>query len=171
MCPHGKVSRPEWSWVVQAFETTYVFKRERILALECEMARSDLELGYRLLEECIHSGRVSGRQLAQMMRGDPKFAEWLRARASARQTAPTLSERLAATFPIPVTAASPVAENTSLISLAAWLHRASKEAEAAADAIGAARLAQASAVVKEAADRERQEHSVPPARRIAANQQ
>jgi hypothetical protein len=135
------------------------------------MARSDLELEYKLLEECIHGGRVSSRQLAQMMRGDPKFAEWLRARASARQAAPTLSERLAGAFPIQATAALPVAENTSLITLAAWLHRASKEAEVAADAIGAARLAQASEVVKEAADRERQEPSVPAARRIAANQQ
>lgn len=134
------------------------------------MARSDLELGYRLLEECIHGGRVSGRQLAQMMRGDPKFAEWLRARASARRAAPTLSERLAATLPAETIAAAPAAENTSLISLAAWLHRASKEAEAAADAIGAARLAQASAVVKEAADRERQEQSAPAARPMAANQ-
>ena len=89
------------------------------------MARSDLELGYRLLEECIHGGRVSGRQLAQMMRGDPKFAEWLRARASARSKAPTFSERLAATFSTQATTASSgslVAEYTSLISLAAWLH-------------------------------------------------
>jgi hypothetical protein len=135
------------------------------------MARSDLELGYRLLEECIRAGRVSGRQRAQMMRGDPKFAEWLRARASARQAAPTLSERLAATLPTQATAAPAVTENTSLISLAAWLHRASKEAETAPDAIGAARLAQASAVVKEAADRERQEQSVPAPRPIAANQE
>jgi hypothetical protein len=135
------------------------------------MARSDLELGYRLLEECIHGGRVSGRQLAQMMRGDPKFAEWLSARASARQAAPTLSQRLAGAQPTQATAALPVAENTSLISLAAWLHRASKEAAAAANAIGSARLAQASAVVKEAADRERQAQSVPVARPIAANQQ
>ena len=137
------------------------------------MARSDLELGYRLLEACIHGGQVSGRQLAQMMRGDPKFAEWLRARASARPKAPTFSERLAATFSTQATAASSaslVAEYTSLISLAAWLHRASKEAEAAADAIGAARLAQASAVVKQAADRERQEQSVPAVRPIAANE-
>jgi hypothetical protein len=134
------------------------------------MARSDLELGYRLLEECIHGGRVTGRQLAQMMRGDPKFAEWLRARASARQKAPTLS-RWAATLATQATAPSLVAENTSLISLAAWLHRASQEAEAAEDAIGAARLAQASAVVKEAADREREEQSVPAPRPIAANQE
>jgi hypothetical protein len=135
------------------------------------MARSDLELAYRLLEECIHGGRVSGRQLAQMMRGDPKFAEWLRARASARQAAPTLSQRLAATHPTQATAALPVVENTSLISLAAWLHRASKDAAAAANAIGSARLAQASAVVKEAADRERQAQSVPALRPIAANQE
>lgn len=135
------------------------------------MARSDLELGYRLLEECIHGGRVSGRQLAQMMRGDPKFAEWLRARASARRAAPTLSERLTATLPPQATAATGVVENTSLISLAAWLYRASKEAEAAADAIGAARLAQASAVIKEAADRERQMQGVPAMRPIAANQE
>jgi hypothetical protein len=138
------------------------------------MARSDLELAYRLLEECIHNGQVSGRQLAQMMRGDAKFAEWLRARASARQRVPTFSERLAAaTFPTQTTAAPPVAEDAgsiSLISLAAWLHRASIQAEAAADEIGAVRLAHASAVVKEAADRERQEQSVPAARPIAANQ-
>jgi hypothetical protein len=82
-----------------------------------------------------------------------------------------LSERLAATTPTQAIAASPVAENTSLISLAAWLHRASKEAEAAADAIAAARLAQASAIVKGAADRERQEQNVPAARPIAANQE
>ena len=138
------------------------------------MARSDLELGYRLLEACIHGGQVSGRQLAQMMRGDPKFAEWLRARASARPKAPTFSERLAATFSTQATAASSaslVAEYTSLISLAAWLHRASKEAAAAANAIGSARLAQASAVVKEAAERERQAQSVPELRPIAANQE
>jgi hypothetical protein len=135
------------------------------------MARSDLELGYRLLEECIHGGRVSGRQLAQMMRGDPKFAEWLRARASARRAVSTLSERLSATLPTQATSAAPVLENTSLISLAAWLYRASKEAQAAADAIGAARLAQASAVVKGAADRERQEQGVPVLRPIAANQE
>jgi hypothetical protein len=106
-----------------------------------------------------------------MMRGDPKFAEWLRARASARRAAPTLSERLTATLPPQATAATGVVENTSLISLAAWLYRASKEAEAAADAIGAARLAQASAVIKEAADRERQMQGVPAMRPIAANQE
>lgn len=43
------------------------------------MARSDLDLD-KLLEECILSGQVSSRQLAQMMRGDPKFAAWLGAR-------------------------------------------------------------------------------------------
>jgi hypothetical protein len=134
------------------------------------MARSDLEVGYRLLEECILSGQVSSRRLAQMMRGDPKFAEWLRARTAARQRAPTLSERLAATLRTQTAAAPPVAEETSLISLAAWLHRASKQAEDAGDAIGAARLAQASEVVKGAADRERQEQSVPAPRPIAANE-
>jgi hypothetical protein len=142
-----------------------------LFASEFEMARSDLELGYRLLEECIHGGRVSGRQLAQLMRGDPKFAEWLRARASARQAAPTLSQRLAATHPTQATPALPITENTSLMSLAAWLHRASKEAAAAANVVGSARLAQASAVVKEAADRERQAQSVPVLRPIAANQE
>jgi hypothetical protein len=131
------------------------------------MARTDLELEYRLLEECILSGQVSERQLAQMMRGDPKFAEWLGARASARQRVPTLSERLAE---LPSQIKPPLAEDIGLISLAAWLHRASKQAEAAADAIGAARLAQASAIVKEAADRVRQEQSTPTPRPVAANE-
>jgi hypothetical protein len=144
------------------------------------MPRSDLELEYKLLEGCILSGQVSGRQLAQMMRGDPKFAEWLRARASARQRATTLTKTKR--LPTLRTAAPPVDEDTgtpsaaddagliSLISLAAWLHRASIQAEAAADAIGAARLAQASAVVKEAADLARQEQSIQAPRPIAANQ-
>jgi hypothetical protein len=55
------------------------------------------------------------------------------------------------------------------MSLAAWLHRASKAAAAAANAVGPVRLTQASAVVKEAADRERQAQSVPVP--IAANQE
>src|SRR5262245_10749966 len=133
------------------------------------MARSDLEVGYKLLEECILSGQVSRRQLAQMMRGDPKFAAWLRARASARQRTLTLSERLAAR-PTPTTAASQMAEEIGLIALAAWLYRASKRAEGAGDAIEAARLAQASEVVKHAADRERQDQGVPAPRSLAANE-
>jgi hypothetical protein len=133
------------------------------------MARSDLEVEYKLLEECILSGQVSTRQLAQMMRGDPKFAEWLRARASARRRTPTLSERLAA-HPIQTTAAVQMAEDVSLITLAAWLHRASKRAESAGDAIEAVRLAQASEVVKHAADRERRDQSVPAPRPLAANE-
>jgi hypothetical protein len=133
------------------------------------MARSDLEVGYKLLEGCILSGQVSTRQLAQMMRGDPKFAEWLRARASARQRTPTLSERLAAR-PTQTTAAPQMAEDIGLIALAVWLHRASKRAEGAGDATEAARLAQASEVVKHAADRERQDQSVPAPRPLAANE-
>ena len=133
------------------------------------MARTDLEVGYKLLEECILSGQVSSRQVAQMMRGDPKFAEWLRTRASARQRTPTLSERLAAR-PTQTTAAPQMAEDISLIGLAAWLHRASKRAESAGDAIEAVRLAQASEVVKHVADRERQDQSVPAPRPLAANQ-
>ena len=80
------------------------------------MARTDLEVGYKLLEECILSGQVSSRQVAQMMRGDPKFAEWLRARAAARQRTPTLSARLAAR-PTQTTAAPLFAEDLSLICL------------------------------------------------------
>src|SRR5262245_44494116 len=132
------------------------------------MPSSDLEVGYKLLEECILSGRVASRQLAQMMRGDPKFAEWLRARASARQRRPTLSTRLAAR---PQTTAAPlVAEDISLIALAAWLHRASKRAEGEGDAIEAARLAQACEVVKHTADREREGQSYPAPRPLAANE-
>ena len=134
------------------------------------MARSDIEVEYTLLEECILNGQVSARQLAQMMRGDPKFAEWLRARASARRRTPSLSERLA-TRPIRTTTAAPqMAEDISLIGLAAWLHRASKRAESAGDAIEAVRLAQASEVVKHVADRDRQDQSVPAPRTLAANQ-
>jgi hypothetical protein len=133
------------------------------------MARSDLEVEYKLLEECILSGQVSTRQLAQMMRGDPKFAEWLRARASARRRTPTLSERLAA-HPPQTTGTAELAEDVSLITLAAWLHRASKRAESVGDAIEAVRLAQASGVVKQAADRERQNQSVPAPRPLAANE-
>jgi hypothetical protein len=131
--------------------------------------RSDLEVAYKLLEECILGGQVSSRQLSQMMRSDPKFAEWLRARVSARRRAPTLSERLAAR-PTQTIAGPQTTEDISLIALAAWLHRASKRAERADDAIGAARLAQASEVVKGAADRERQDQSVPAPRPLAANE-
>ena len=133
------------------------------------MARSDLELGYKLLEDCILGGQVSSRQLAQMMRGDPKFAEWLRARASARQRTPTLSERLAAR-PTQTTAAPQMAEDISLIALAAWLHRASKRAEGEGDAIEAARLAQACEIVKHTADREREDQTIPAPRPLAANE-
>jgi len=133
------------------------------------MARSDLEVGYKLLEECILSGEVSSRELAQMMRSDPKFAEWLRARASARPRTPTFSECLAAR-PSQTIAGPQTTEDISLIALAAWLHGASKRAEGADDATEAARLAQASEVVKRAADRERQDQSVPAARPLAANE-
>ena len=133
------------------------------------MARTDLEVGYKLLEECILSGQVSSRQVAQMMRGDPKFAEWLRARAAARQRTPTLSARLAAR-PTQTTAAPLFAEDISLIALAAWLHRASKRAEGEGDAIEAARLAQACEIVKHTADREREAQSIPAPRPIAANE-
>src|SRR5262245_42693957 len=133
------------------------------------MARSDLEVEYTLLEECVLSGQVSDRQLAQMMRGDKKFAEWLRARASAPRRTSSLSERLAA-GPAQTTAAPETADDISLIALAAWLHRASKRAESAGDAIEAVRLAQASEVVKHAADRERRDQSVPAPRPLAANE-
>ena len=133
------------------------------------MARSDLEVGYKLLEECIVSGQVSRRQLAQMMRGDPKFAEWLRERASARQRTPTLPERFAAR-PTQMTASPQMADDNGLIALAAWLYRASKRAEGAGEGIEAARFAQASEVVKDAADRERREQSVPAPRPLAANE-
>src|SRR5215510_13495989 len=131
------------------------------------MPSSDLEVGYKLLEECILSGRVASRQLAQMMRSDPKFAEWLRARASARQRRPTLSARLTAR-PTQTTA-TPPAEDVNLIALAAWLHRASKRAEGDGNAIEAARLAQACEVVKHTADREREDQSIPAPRPLAAN--
>ena len=91
------------------------------------------------------------------------------ARASARHRTPTLSERLAAR-PTKTTAAPQVAEDIGLIALAAWLHRASKRAEGAGDATEAARLAQASEVVKHAADRERLDQSVPAPRPLAANE-
>ena len=133
------------------------------------MARSDIEVEYTLLEECILGGQVSARQLAQMMRGDPKFAEWLRARASTYRRIPSLSERLAAR-PSRTTAAPQMAEDISLIALAAWLHRASKRAEGEGDAIEAARLAQACEVVKHAADREREDQSMPARRPLAANE-
>src|SRR5262249_28326360 len=133
------------------------------------MPRSDLEVEYKLLEECILSGQVSTRQLAQMMRGDPKFAEWLRARASARRRTPTLSERLAA-HPTQTAVAAQTPEDVSLITLAAWLHRASKRAESAGNALEAVRLAQASEVVKHAADRERQDQNVRALRPFAANE-
>src|SRR5262249_49570226 len=104
------------------------------------MARSDLEVGYKLLEECILSGQVSSRQRPEMVRGDTKSAEWPRTRASARHQPPPLSDRLAPP-PTQTTAAPQMAEDISLIALAAWLHRASKRAEGEGDAIEAARLA------------------------------
>ena len=131
------------------------------------MARSDLEVGYKLLEECIHGGQVSSRQLAQMMRGDPKFAVWLRARRARGH--PPYSARLAAR-PTQTTAAPMMAEDVGLIALAAWLHRACKRAEGEGDAIEAARLAQACEVVKHAADREREDHNIPTPRPLAANE-
>ena len=72
--------------------------------------------------------------------------------------------------PTPTTAAPEMAEDIGLIGLAAWLHRASKQAEGAGDVTEAARLAQASEVVKHAADRERQDLSVPAPRPLAANE-
>jgi hypothetical protein len=131
------------------------------------MARSDLELGYKLLEECILGGQVSSRQLAQMMRGDPKFAAWLGARRARRHR--PYSGRVAAR-PTQPTAASMMSEDISLISLAAWLHRASKRAESEGDPIEAARLGQACEVVKYAADREREDHNIPTPRPLAANE-
>src|SRR5262249_13813954 len=98
------------------------------------MARSDLEVGYKLLEECILSGQVSSRQLAQMMRGDPKFPDGLPTRAPAPTQTPTLSEPRPPR-PTHTTAAPQMAEDISLIALAAWLHRASKRAEGEGDAI------------------------------------
>jgi hypothetical protein len=158
---------PAWrlpAGIVQSAGASYVLKE--FTRVEQAMTRSDLEVGYKLLEECILSGQVSSRQLAQMMRGDPKFAEWLRARASVRRRTPTFSERLAVR-PIP---GPQTTEDISLISLAAWLHRASKRAERGNHAIEAARLGQASEVVKDAADRERQDLSVPAPRPLAANE-
>jgi hypothetical protein len=132
------------------------------------MARSDLELGYKLLEESILSGQVTSRQLAQMMRGDPKFATWLGARRAGGY--PRYSGRLPAR-PTQTTNAPMMAEDISLIALAAWLHRASKRAESEGDPIEAARLGQACEVVKHAADRERKDHNVPTSRPLAANEE
>ena len=131
------------------------------------MARSDLELGYRLLEECILSGQVSNRQLAQMMRGDPKFAAWLGARRA--RAHPPYYGRLAAR-PTRPTVDPMLAEDIGLIALAAWLHRASKRAESEGDPIEASRLGQACEVVKHAADREREDHNIPTPRPLAANE-
>src|SRR5215468_4844851 len=106
--------------------------------------------------------------------GDPQAGRGLVAigsplrRASARRRTPTLSERLAAR-PTQTTAAPQMAEDISLIALAAWLHRASKRAEGEGDAIEAARLAQACEVVKHTADREREDQTIPAPRPLAAN--
>lgn len=72
-----------------------------------------------------------------------------------------------------------MADDVDLIALAAWLHRQALHTEACADydeeyaaratLESAARLAQASQVVKEAADRQRRERVTPP-RTTAANQ-
>jgi hypothetical protein len=131
------------------------------------MARSDLELSYKLLEECILNGQVSSRQLAQMMRGDPKFAAWLGARRARAHT--PYYGRLAAR-PTQPTTDPMIADDISLIALAAWLHRASKRAESEGDPIEAARLGQACEVVKHAADREREDHNIPTPRPLAANE-
>jgi hypothetical protein len=72
-----------------------------------------------------------------------------------------------------------MADDVDLIALAAWLHRQAVQTEACADydeeygarttLESAARLAQASQVVKEAADRQRQER-VTRSQSTAANQ-
>jgi hypothetical protein len=72
-----------------------------------------------------------------------------------------------------------MADDVDLIALAAWLHRQAVHTEASAaydEEYGAratlesaARLAQASLVVKEAADRQRQERATP-SKPTAANQ-
>jgi len=72
--------------------------------------------------------------------------------------------------PTQTTAAPQMAEDISLIALAAWLHRASKRAEGEGDAIEAARLAQACEVVKHTADREREDQTIPAPRPLAANE-
>ena len=72
-------------------------------------------------------------------------------------------------------------DDIDLISLAAWLHRQAVQAEASAESASeeygaratlqsAARFAQASKVVKEAADRQRQEQRQPAPQPAAANQ-
>ena len=94
---------------------------------------------YELVAECILSGQVSDREISDLTDTDPKFGEWFRARTSKRPS---------------VTPSAP--EEVDLISLAAWLHRQSKEAETAVAAVpgqhgkrrireDAARLAPASA--------------------------
>ena len=119
---------------------------------------------YELVAECILSGQVSDREISDLTDTDPKFGEWFRAQTSKRPS---------------VTASAP--EEVDLISLAAWLHRQSKEAETAVAAVpgqhgkrrireDAARLAQASAIVKEAADRKREQRAEVAPRPVAANQ-
>jgi hypothetical protein len=136
--------------------------------------RSDFEVQYELLENCILAGQVSDRQLVQMMRADPAFALWLRTRTGARTAPRTLSERLATRVPR-------TGEDVDLISLAAWLWRLAKQAEASPDLIrdpegvvltwqDAARLARASEIVKDAADQQRQEKAAAGPGRSAANE-
>jgi hypothetical protein len=75
-----------------------------------------------------------------------------------------------------------MSDEIDLISLAAWLHREAKQAEMAAAGAAepygarlslqdAARFARASEIVKEAADRQRQERANAAPRPFAANEQ
>ena len=132
---------------------------------------------YKLLEECILSGQIPERDLAEMTATDTRFGEWLHARASERrskvqqpETQSEYSSRIAST-----------AEDTDLITLAAWLHRRGKQAKAAADATveehriaylqeDAARFAQAGDIVKELADQHRRARGTALPHPKAANQ-
>jgi hypothetical protein len=114
---------------------------------------------YELLEACILSEQVPLSDIAKMMSSDRAFAEWLRARASLRQR----------TIQQPVTQGS-AADNTSLIALAAWLHRLAEQARVAGMNDDAERFQLASDIVKEAADRNRAEHEAAVQRPATANE-
>jgi hypothetical protein len=74
-----------------------------------------------------------------MMSDDPVFGEWLSARASMYQAR--------------VQQPSTTSQTTSLVDLAAWLHRMAKQAEASCAKEDAERFKLASDLVKQAADR------------------
>jgi hypothetical protein len=105
---------------------------------------------FELLESCILSGQVRESDIVKMISTDPAFGEWLRARASMRQG----------------TAIESATDDTSLIALATWLHRLAKASAAKEDS---KRFKLAADIVKEAADREREERASAAQKPAAAN--